>query len=98
MTTEWKKIGSVILHPHRSLTSRMRHSINGEPITEFVALEIGTYEPNTGFYLLHLCADGRGTDTWHENLADALHQADFEFGVTPDEWNIETRPDASQNR
>jgi hypothetical protein len=35
---------------------------------------------------MHICADGTGTDTWHESLEDAMHQADFEFGVQPDEW------------
>ncbi len=81
MPSEMRKIGSITLQPRHS-PDRTRHSINGEQITAFVALEIATYEPDSGFYLLHVCADGRGTDTWHETLDDAFHQAAFEFGVT----------------
>jgi hypothetical protein len=87
MAAEWKKIGSVTLQRHHT-PSRTRHTINGEPVTAFVGLEIVNYGSEAGFYLLHLCADGRGTDTWHETLDDALHQTTFEFGVTSAEWDM----------
>ena len=32
--------------------------------------------------------DGTGTDTWHQNLEDALHQAEWEFGVGDHEWKM----------
>jgi len=25
-------------------------------------------------------------DTWHRSLQDALHQAELDFGITPDRW------------
>ncbi len=28
------------------------------------------------------------SDTWHETLEDAMDQADFEFGVKPEEWDV----------
>ena len=40
------------------------------------------YEPETG----------HGTDTWHLTLDDAFHQAEWEFGVTPEEWKKTDRP------
>lgn len=53
---------------------------------EFVRLEIASYGPDQGFYLMHVCADGTGTDTWHETLDDAFHQAEVEFMVSRSEW------------
>jgi hypothetical protein len=56
-------------------------------VPEFVRLEIAV--PLGGlseYYLLHICADGSGTDTWHRTLEDALHQAKFEFNIEPSEW------------
>jgi hypothetical protein len=50
-------------------------------------LEIATYGSDSGFFLFHLCADGSGTDTWHQTLDDAFHQAEFEFKVSRDEWH-----------
>jgi hypothetical protein len=40
------------------------------------------YEPETGL----------GTDTHHETLEDALHQAEWEFNVLPAEWTKTERP------
>jgi hypothetical protein len=50
-------------------------------------LEIVQLPPDSGFYLLYL--DGNGaemTDTWHESLEQAMDQANFEFGLLPNEW------------
>jgi hypothetical protein len=80
-----RKIGSVELQPHH-LESRTRHSIHGEPRPAFVALEIATYGDGPGFYLLHICANGRGTDTFHKTLDEAIDQEEIEFGVKRDEW------------
>ena len=41
-----------------------------------------------GCYLFHICADGQGTDTWHESTGEAVDQAQWEFGVRPDEWIV----------
>jgi hypothetical protein len=39
------------------------------------------------FYLLHFNANGTCVaDTWHQTLDEAKRQAEFEFGITPDEW------------
>jgi hypothetical protein len=35
---------------------------------------------------MYLCENGQGTDTFHLTLDDALHQAEYEFGVRPEEW------------
>jgi hypothetical protein len=44
-------------------------------------------DPGGGFYLLYL--DDRGsemTDTWHESVALAMEQAEYEFCLSPKEW------------
>jgi hypothetical protein len=56
------------------------------PFPPFRALEIAQYEGDSGFYLLYIPASGHGTDTYHETLADAMHQAEFEFRVAGDDW------------
>jgi hypothetical protein len=35
---------------------------------------------------MQVCEDGQVADTWHENLEDAMHQAEWEFGVLAAEW------------
>jgi hypothetical protein len=87
-TSERAVIGRVELQDYH-WPSKTRHTINGQPCQPFIRLEIATYGEEAGFYLLHLCSDGRGTDTWHATLDDALYQAEFEFGVKPDEWHMQ---------
>jgi hypothetical protein len=53
---------------------------------QFTSLAITQADGDSGYYLMHLCDSGLGTDTWHESLEDALNQAEWEFGVLPDEW------------
>jgi hypothetical protein len=53
---------------------------------QFISLEIATYPGDSGYYLLHLCANGQVADTHHATIEEAFHQADYEFGVKPEEW------------
>jgi hypothetical protein len=34
------------------------------------------------------CHGAEQTDTWHETLAGAQHQAEYEFDVTPGDWTV----------
>jgi hypothetical protein len=39
------------------------------------------------FYLMYFDADGNYlTNTWHQTSEQAKHQAEFEFGISADEW------------
>jgi len=60
--------------------------MNGKDFPPFVRLEIAQYPNDSGFYLLHICASGEVADTWHESIEEAMHQAEFEFGVQTNEW------------
>jgi hypothetical protein len=44
-------------------------------------------------YRCHICANGQVADTWHQSVEDALHQAEWEFGVQPEEWIVPDRPE-----
>lgn len=76
----------VVLGNHHRRPGRTRHSINGNEFPPFVSLEIAQYPGNSGFYLLHIVANGATADTHHECIEEAMHQAEFEFGVQSNEW------------
>jgi hypothetical protein len=78
-------LGPQHLSPGRTVHKRS-DSKGVRPFPPFKSLEIA-HDPNSkGYYLFHLCADGQGTDTWHESLDGALSQAEWEFAVEPTEW------------
>ena len=83
-------IRKVILGPHHLSPGRTKHTlIDSHGATEFkpfTSLVIARYPGDDGFYLMHVCQDGSGTDTWHQTFDDALHQASYEFEVKPEEW------------
>ena len=77
----------------RHHVSRTKHTMrdkDGERtlFPPFISLEIAPYRGETGCYLFHICGDGLAADTWHETLEEAMEQAEWEFGVTPEEWTI----------
>jgi len=53
------------------------------PPTRYVLLQ----ELDEGFFLFRFAEDGADAgDTWHESTADAMHQAEFEFGIGAGSW------------
>jgi hypothetical protein len=61
--------------------------------SDIVSLRIVRYDepqnprPTGGVYLLSEGPDGESiADTWHEDVADAFHQAEYEFGVSSASW------------
>jgi hypothetical protein len=91
---QWKTLMRLTLQPHHVPTGNTTHKL-GSPdgkqvkFPPFVRLEIAQYEGDMGFYLLYYPAVGHGTDTWHLSLEDAMHQAEYEFGVKSEEWTPE---------
>ena len=80
----------VELGPHHLRPGRTLHTIKdskGErPFPPFVALEIASCPGDESCYLFHICENGWCADTWHESEADAIGQAEYEFGVAQSEW------------
>jgi hypothetical protein len=64
-----------------------------------VRLEIANDPADSGYYLLHIAEDGSIADTHHGTLGEALHQAEWEFGVQVEEWEtVEKNHAPSQGR
>jgi hypothetical protein len=64
-------------------TGRTRHVVEGAQVSRFAAVAIARYEdrPN-GVYLFYCDQDWNVvTDTWHADVAHAIAQANFEFGL-----------------
>jgi len=80
----------VELQSHHVPTGKTKHQLVGsggaQDFPPFKRLAICQYAGDPGFYLMYYPESGHGTDTWHTTLEDALHQAEFEFRVTPSEW------------
>jgi hypothetical protein len=81
---------------HHLRSGRTKHTLvdakGARPFPPFTSLAITQFPGDNGFYLMHICADGSGTDTWHENIDEAIHQAEWEFGVQPSEWTETNEP------
>jgi hypothetical protein len=96
MMTRMIAIRKIKLQNHHLSPGRTKHRIvdnqGARDFPPFTALAITQSPGESGCYLMHLCDDGQAADTWHENLEDALHQAEWEFGVKPAEWQEVNEP------
>jgi hypothetical protein len=94
--SEMTAIRKVALTEHHLRPGRTKHTLSDSQgrreFPPFTSLVIAKYPEDPGFYLMHVCENGQGTDTWHETLDDALHQAEFEFEVKPEEWKETNEP------
>lgn len=64
-----------------AMPSRTRHEVGGKEVKLFSRLAIARYDSNPGFYLFYCDSDWNViTDTYHDTLAGAIAQAEFEFG------------------
>lgn len=79
-------IRKVALDERHLRPGRTKHASNGKEFSPFTKLAICQYPGEVGIYLMHVCENGQVADTWHENPEDAIYQAQWEFGVQPDEW------------
>jgi len=71
---------------------RLKDASGVHDFPPFRALEICSSSSDRGFYLIYEPESGLRTDTWHETLDDAFGQAEWEFGVSRDEWAKTDRP------
>jgi hypothetical protein len=63
------------------LPSRARHVVDGVQIESIFALAMARYPEDSGLYLFYCDAEWRVmTDTFHDNVASAAAQAEYEFG------------------
>ncbi len=70
-------------------TGRTRHYRGGSRLPAPAQLQIVQYPDDPGYYLLYLDEFGEElTDTYHDTLEEALHQAEWEFRVKLEEWEV----------
>lgn len=86
-------LASVRLGDHHRPTGHTKHyfgSGSGQnEIATPVELRITEYDDADGFYLFYCDDEGTElTDTYHDTLSDAMDQAEREFNVRPDEWDL----------
>jgi hypothetical protein len=69
--------------PRSQPTGKTRHVVGGIEVKEFAALVIAKYEDEPQGVYLFYCDQSWNviTDTWHEDVTAAMHQANFEFGL-----------------
>jgi hypothetical protein len=81
---------SKIDHRHCA-TGNCRHIVGGTPQLPFVGLAICRCEEENCFYLYYCDSDWNEiTDTWHQTLVGATHQAEFEFEGISNTWQRPT--------
>jgi hypothetical protein len=63
-------------------TGKTRHVVGGVEVKQFAALAIATYDEEPHCVYLFYCDPSWNviTDTWHQDVAAAIAQANFEFG------------------
>lgn len=75
-----------------SVSSSVQHfQISGEDVGVLSELpgpcSLSIVKDDGGFFLLRLDEEGNTiADTWHPSLADAKHQAAFEFSIRDADW------------
>lgn len=82
-----KELFKVILDENKDFPIRTIHRTPMGILPQPVALSIVQYEDDQGFYLFYLDETGQEqTDTYHDTLDSAFEQAEFEFGISKEEW------------
>jgi hypothetical protein len=79
----------IYLGPSHNPTGKTRHYAGELLLPSPAELHIVKYSGDIGYYLLYL--DGSGeemTDTFHETIQSAMDQAEWEFQVKPNEWDV----------
>ncbi|MBI2929747.1 MAG: hypothetical protein HYY24_29155 [Verrucomicrobia bacterium] len=83
-------------HRHR-FTGGCKQIVRSELTGPMAGLAICQYAGQNAFYLFGCDAGWQNvTDTWHQTLTDAQHQAEFEYEGVSKTW-VFAEPDAAQN-
>lgn len=68
-------------------TENTKQIVNGETLKSMKGLVICKYENEEGIYLFGCDADWNViTDTWHNDVEEAVAQAEFEYKNTKNTW------------
>ncbi len=85
---DYKTLHRLRLSERHQPTGRTVHRLGTEELPAPASLSIVTLDGAEGYYLLYLGESGAElTDTFHESIAQAMKQAEHEFGVLPKDWS-----------
>lgn len=87
MASDSRLLRYVRLGPEHRPTGKTRHYLGTNELPPPTELRIVQYTEDPGYYLLYFNDLGEElTDTYHDSLTEAMEQAEWEFGVRPEEW------------
>ena len=87
MTSDSRLLKHVRLGPQHCPTGKTRHYLGKSELPPPTELRIVQFAQDPGYYLLYFDDLGEElTDTYHDTLNEAMEQAEWEFGVRPEEW------------
>ncbi len=79
------RFGSAVALP----TGETHHFRGGRLLPPPAEVQVVDFPGSSGYYLLYLDEAGQEmTDTFHDSLADALAQAEWEFNLRDGDWEI----------
>jgi hypothetical protein len=83
-------IKKVALNEGHLRPGRAKHTIKDSTGTRefppFISRAIIQFPGHPCCYLMYICEDCGYADTYHESIEDAVNEAEWEFGVRPEEW------------
>ncbi len=83
----------VYLSDKNQSVRKTRHYLGNKVLSDFAELQIVQFHDDSGYYLFY--CDEKGveiTDTYHDSIEKALAQAEWEFGLRPEEWIVVCDP------
>lgn len=79
----------IVLSAQNQPTGNTKHFKGQEELPTPHSLKIVRYPDDLGYYLLYFDEQGNElTDTYHEQLEDAVSQAEWEFSVSAEQWTM----------
>jgi len=82
-----KVVMSTSIDERHDFTGACRQIVGGKQMGPMAGLAICQYEGETAYYLFGCDQEWNEiTDTWHQSLAEAIDQAEFEYRGTKSTW------------
>ncbi len=89
MSQQYSIIRRVYLTENNHSTGRTRHYHGNKEIPVPTELRIVKYDDDPGYYLLYFDEnENELTDTYHSSIVEAFAQAEWEFKILPDQWDV----------
>lgn len=79
----------VVLQPRHQSTGKTVHKVGTEKLPHAHALKIVRFKDDDGYYLIYFDKTGAElADTYHDTVESAEGQAEWEYQVKTEDWEI----------